>query len=308
MPVLKEEFTYPSVVGDADIHAIVWKPEGAPKAVLQLVHGMAEYVDRYDKLARWFAEQGIIVYGNDHLGHGQSVNDKYPLGYFGTKNENAAVFVDDVKGLTDIAKKENPGLPVVLFGHSMGSFVARLYLAKYGTELAAAVICGTAGTNPAIAAAKAATALFAKTSPKKPGKIMNSLAFGAYNKKTDNRTPFDWLSIDETNVNVYIDDPLCGFLFSNQGFRDLITMNDYMMKQDVIDAAPADLPICFIAGDEDPVGSYGEGVKEVFELYKKNHSDVSCKLYEGKRHEIHNEADGEVVYQDVYNFIKEKVL
>ncbi len=308
MPVLKEEFTYQSVVGDADIHAISWKPEGPVKAVLQLVHGMAEYIDRYDGMARWFAEHGIAVYGNDHLGHGLSVNDKYPLGYFGTNNENAAVFVDDVKGLTDIAKEQNPGLPVVLFGHSMGSFVARLYLAKYGEGLKAAVICGTAGTNPAIGAAKLATALFSKTSPKADGKIMNSLAFGSYNKKTDKRTAFDWLSVNEKNVDVYIDDPLCGFLFSNQGFRDLITMNDYMMKQDVIDAVPADLPICFIAGDEDPVGSYGAGVKEVVELFQKNHSDISCKLYEGKRHEIHNEEDGEVVYQDILNFIEEKAL
>ncbi|MBQ5580442.1 MAG: alpha/beta hydrolase, partial [Clostridia bacterium] len=130
----------------------------------------------------------------------------------------------------------------------------------------------------------------------------------SYNKKTDKRTAFDWLSVYEKNVDVYIDDPLCGFLFSNQGFRDLITMNDYMMKQEVIDAVPADLPICFIAGDEDPVGSYGAGVKEVVELFKKNHSDISCKLYEGKRHEIHNEEDGEVVYQDVLNFIEAKAL
>ena len=128
MPVLKEEFTFPSVVGDADIHAVSWKPEGPVKAVLQLVHGMAEYIDRYDGMARWFAERGIAVYGNDHLGHGLSVNDKYPLGYFGTKNQNAFVFRDDAKQLTDIAKEQNPGVPYVLFGHSMGSFVARIYL------------------------------------------------------------------------------------------------------------------------------------------------------------------------------------
>ena len=307
MPVLKEEFTFPSVVGNADIHGVSWKPEGAPKAILQIVHGMAEYADRYDKFARWFAERGVAVYGNDHLGHGQSVNDEYPLGYFGTKNENAAVFVDDAKALTDIAKKENPDVPVVLFGHSMGSFVARLYLAKYGEGLKAAVICGTAGTNPAIGAALAATALLSKTGPKKPGKLMNNLAFGSYNKKTDKRTGFDWLSVNEENVDVYIADPLCGFLFTNQGFRDLITMNNYMMKKEVIDACPADLPLCFIAGEEDPVGSYGEGVKEVVGLYQENHTDVSCKLYEGKRHEIHNEVDGEVVCQDILDFIEAKV-
>ena len=308
MPVLKEEFTFPSVVGDADIHAVSWKPEGPVKAVLQLVHGMAEYIDRYDGMARWFAERGIAVYGNDHLGHGLSVNDKYPLGYFGTKNQNAFVFRDDAKQLTDIAKEQNPGVPYVLFGHSMGSFVARIYLEKYSDELAAAIICGTAGPNPAIGAAKAATALFTKTSPKKDGKIMNSLAFGSYNKKTDKRTGFDWLSVNEKNVDVYIDDPLCGFLFSNQGFRDLITLNDYMVKDQVFEGCRADLPILLIAGDDDPVGAYGEGVKQTYESYKKGHSDVTMKLYEGKRHEIHNEEDGEVVYQDVLDFIEAKAL
>ena len=269
---------------------------------------MEEFIDRYDGMARWFAERGIAVYGNDHLGHGLSVNDKYPLGYFGTKNQNAFVFRDDAKQLTDIAKEQNPGVPYVLFGHSVGSSVARIYLEKYSDELAAAIICGTAGPNPAIGAAKAATALFTKTSPKKDGKIMNSLAFGSYNKKTDKRTGFDWLSVNEKNVDVYIDDPLCGFLFSNQGFRDLITLNDYMVKDQVFEGCRADLPILLIAGDEDPVGAYGEGVKQTYESYKKGHSDVTMKLYEGKRHEIHNEEDGEVVYQDVLDFIEAKAL
>ena len=308
MPVLKEEFTYTSVVGDADIHAISWKPDGPVKAVLQIIHGMAEYIDRYDKFARWFAERGIAVYGNDHLGHGSSVNDKYPLGYFGTSNENGFVFRDDAKKLTDLAKEQNPDVPYILFGHSMGSFVARTYLAAYGDSLNAAVICGTAGPNPLIGAALAASKLFSKTSPKADGKVMNNLAFGSYNKKTDKRTAFDWLSVNEENVDVYIADPLCGFLFSNQGFRDLITLNNYMVKDEVFDSVPADLPILLIAGDEDPVGAYGAGVQQTYDAYAKNHSDVSMKLYEGKRHEIHNETDGEVVYQDILNFIEEKTL
>lgn len=308
MPVLKEEFTYTSVVGDADIHAISWKPDGEIKAVLQIVHGMAEYIDRYDKFARWFAERGIAVYGNDHLGHGLSVNDTYPLGYFGTKNENGFVFRDDAKALTDLAKAENPGVPYVLFGHSMGSFLARTYLAKYGDGLDAAVICGTAGPNPLIGAALVASKLFSKTSPKAGGKVMDNLAFGSYNNKTDKRTTFDWLSVEETNVDAYIADPLCGFLFSNQGFRDLITLNNYMVKDEVFEGAPADLPIFLIAGAEDPVGAYGKGVQQTYDAYKKGHSDVTMKLYEGKRHEIHNEADGETVYQDILAFIEEKVL
>ena len=107
---------------------------------------------------------------------------------------------------------------------------------------------------------------------------------------------------------MYIDDPLCGFLFSNQGFRDLITLNDYICQDECIAGAPADLPLFFIAGSEDPVGEYGKGVQWTYEAYQKGHTDVQMKLYEGKRHEIHNEEDGEVVYQDVLNFIEEKAL
>ncbi len=308
MPVLKETFTFPSVVGDADIYAVSWKPDGPVKAVMQIMHGMAEHIERYDAMARWFAEKGVAVYGNDHLGHGRSINDTYPLGYFGTNNENCFVFRDDCKQLTDIAKKENPGVPFVAFGHSMGSFINRIYLEKYSDGVDAAVICGTAGPNPLIGAAKVATALFSKTSAKKPGKTMDKLAFGAYNDKTDKRTNFDWLSVNEDNVDTYIADPLSGFLFSNQGYRDLITLNDYMTNDEVFDSVKADLPIFLIAGADDPVGAYGKGVEQTYESYKKNHSDVTMKLYEGKRHEIHNEKDGEVVYQDIYDFIAEKVL
>lgn len=308
MPVLKETFTFPSVVGDADIYAVSWKPDGPVKAVLQLIHGMAEHIERYDGMARWFAEKGIAVYGCDHLGHGRSISDKYPLGYFGTGNANGFVFRDDTKKLTDLAKAENPGVPFAIFGHSMGSFVARTYLEKYSDGVDAAVICGTAGPNPLIGAAKLATALFSKTSPKKDGTVMDKLAFGTYNDKTDKRTKFDWLSINEDNVDTYIADPLSGFLFSNQGYRDLITLNDYICKDQVFDGARADLPILLIGGSEDPVSAYGKGVEQTFESYKKNHTDVQMKLYEGKRHEIHNEKDAEVVYQDVYDFLADKIL
>ena len=308
MAVIKEEFTFPSVVGDADIHAIAWKPEGTPKAIMQIVHGMAEYIDRYDGMANWLAERGVAVYGNDHLGHGLSVNDKYPLGYFGTENECGFVFRDDAKKLTDIIKKEYPDVPFVLYGHSMGSFLARTYLAKYGEGVKAAIICGTAGPNPLIGAALAATKIFNATSPKKGGTVMNSLAFGSYNNKTDKRTPFDWLSVNEKNVDDYIADPLCGFLFSNAGFRDLITLNNYMVKDEVFDGCPADLPIYLIAGAEDPVGAYGKGIQQTYDSYKKGHSDVTMKLYEGLRHEIHNEDDPEAVYQDILDFIEAKAL
>lgn len=306
MAVIKQEFLYRSSVGDCDIHAISWKPKGkeTPKAVIQIVHGMAEYIDRYDSVARYFAEHGYAVYGNDHLGHGQSVNENYPLGYFGESNKNGTVFVEDSHKLTQLAKQDNPGIPFVLFGHSMGSFVSRAYLAKYGYDLDAAVICGTSGPISGVdLAIKLAEKLSSKHG-KEAGNFLNKLAFSTYNLRTQHSTPFDWLSKDTENVRTYINDPLCGFCFSNRGFYDLFTLNKYIFSDSVIHGCPVQLPLFFIAGSNDPVGAYGKGVKKTAKLYKKaGVKTVKVKLYKGSRHEIHNDIDKVDVYNDIIHFI-----
>ncbi|MCQ2487278.1 MAG: lysophospholipase [Clostridia bacterium] len=304
MAVIKTEFTLPSTVGDLDLHAISWKPEGEVKAVLQIIHGMAEYIERYDAFATYFAEKGIAVYGLDHIGHGESVNDNYPLGYFGKDNECGKVFRDDAYELTKLAKAENPDKPYILFGHSMGSFVNRMYIAKYADAIDATIICGTAGPNPAILPALALTKVLKATRGKKPGKLMNMMAFGTYNARTPKKTAFDWLSFNEKNVEDYIADPLCGFLFTNSGFRDLITLNNAICQADTFAAVPADLPIYLIAGSEDPVSSYGKGIYQTYESFKKAHSNVEMKLYEGMRHEIHNETDPTEPLADILAFVE----
>ncbi len=309
MAVIKEEFLFPSAAGDCDIHAISWKPKGkSPKAVIQFVHGMAEYIDRYDSMARYFAEQGYAVYGNDHLGHGKSVNQKCPLGYFGTENRNGAVFVKDMKQLTDLAKTEFPGQPFFLFGHSMGSFLSRVYLSEYGEGLDGAIICGTAGPNPAAGFAVKLADAICKRHAKDPGVLLNKLAFSTYNARTRHYTSFDWLSKDQENVRVYVRDPLCGFLFSNQGFSDLLTLNQYIFSDAVIENCPKNLPMFFISGTGDPVGTYGKGVKKTVRLYRKSgHKKVSVKLYRGSRHEIHNDIDKVDVFKDMDHFMQ-KIL
>lgn len=306
MAVVKEEFLYRSSVGDCDIHAISWKPKkGTPRGVLQIIHGMAEYVDRYDSMARYFAEKGYAVYGNDHIGHGKSVNRKYPLGYFGENNENGATFVKDARLLTEIAKKENPEIPFILFGHSMGSFLARVYLSEYGDDLDAAIICGTGDKPSGLKIALKIADRKAKRRPAKDGALLNKLAFSSYNKKTKGYTDFDWLSTDEEVVRQYIKDPLCGFCFSNQGFRDLLTLNRHMVSDDVLVATPKSLPILFVAGTKDPVGNYGKGVKKTARLYKHADCNVKVKLYKGDRHEIHNEKNRKEVYKDLFKFMVE---
>lgn len=310
MAVIREDFTFTSTTGDLDIHAISWKPQdGKVKCVLQLVHGMAEYMDRYDEMARYFAERGIAVYGADHIGHGESINKDYHLGYFGRNNKAGRTFVDDAKLLTTIAKHENPGVPFVLFGHSMGSFVARAYSAIYGKELDAVIYCGTGGPPSFVAPLVGLMAAPLKLgSGKREAKLLNKLSFCTFNGKTDKRTDFDWLSVNEENVDKYIADPLCGFCFSKHGFYDLTTLLQFVSKKSTFKMIPKDLPILMIAGSEDPVGEYGVAIRRIFALLKlTGHKKAEKKLFAGSRHEIHNEKNNEEVYDTVYKFIEKNI-
>ncbi len=302
MAMNKTDFFFTSTTGDCEIHAARY--EGVnKKAIFQITHGMAEYIDRYEDFIEALVNDGFVVYAHDHIGHGKSINDNYPLGYFGQDNGAGNIFVKDCKKLTDIAKSENPGLPVFFFGHSMGSFVARKYISLYGEDLAGAVICGTGGPNPAAGIAIALASIFIKLKgAKTPGTVINNVAFGAYNDKTDKRTPFDWLTNKEAIVDKYIADPLCGFCFSYQGFKDMLGMLKYINTKPCYNQTPANLPIFLIAGAEDPVGSYGKGVETVAAEYKKGHSNVTLKLYPNDRHELLNELDKETVKADVINW------
>ena len=299
MAVTRTDFFFTSSVGDCEIHAAKWIGDEV-KAVFQINHGMAEYIDRYEGFAQYLASNGFAVYANDHIGHGKSVNEKYINGFFGQENVEGTVFVDDCKLLTDIAREENPGKPVFFFGHSMGSFVARKYIALYGEGLKGAVVCGTGGPNPANGIAIVLAKLMCKLKgDTAEGKFINSLAFGAYNKRTEQRTGFDWLTKDTEIVDKYIADPKCGFLFTNHGFRDMLELLSFVNSKDCYAATEKSLPIFLIAGAEDPVGPYGDGVKTVFEAYKANGNPVEIKLYEGDRHEILNELDKDAVMADV---------
>lgn len=298
----RTDFFFTSSTGDCEIHAAKW--EGTEKrAIFQINHGMAEHIERYVGFAEFLADNGFVVYANDHIGHGKSLNDTYKPGFFGMDNAEGAVFADDCKILTDIAKEENPGLPMFFFGHSMGSFVARRYGALYGDGLKGLVVCGTGGPNPANDIAIFLADVVSKIKGVgADGKLINSLAFGSYNKRTDKRTPFDWLTKDESIVDKYIADPLCGFLFSNRGFRDMLTLLKFVNSADCYSATKKELPIFLIAGKEDPVGPYGTGVEKVYEAYKKNGNPAEIKLYDGDRHEILNELDKDKVMSDILDW------
>ena len=210
--MVKREFTFPSADGKTAIHAVEWLPEGAPRAVLQIAHGVSEYVLRYEDFAGYLTERGFAVVGNDHLGHGLSVSDGAPRLYFGPKGSWNWV-VEDMEQLRKLTHRQFPNLPYFLLGHSMGSFLTRTYLIRYPGTVKAAVIMGT-GWQPraAITGGLAlANAIAAVSGENATSELVTELAFGSYNKLfAPNRTKVDWLSADESNVDDYIADPLCG--------------------------------------------------------------------------------------------------
>ncbi len=303
MEVIRKEYSIPSKSGVADVFARCWAPSDGPKAIFQIVHGMAEHGERYEEFANFLCQKGFAVLVDDHVGHGRSVKSDAELGYFGESGGWNA-FVEDERALTELIAKEYPGLPIVFFGHSMGSFIAREYIRRYGKDerIKAAIFCGTSGKNPAssVAITLAGTIAKAKGSKHK-SKFIDKLAFGTYNKKIpDAKTPFDWLSSDTEQVEKYIADDKCGFLFTAAGYKDLFTILTKVSGKDWYNDVYKNIPILLTAGEDDPVGQYGEGVKQVYnDLKLAGKKDVTLKLYPGMRHEILNEVDRATVYEDI---------
>lgn len=295
--------TFNSRDGVHNIRYHVWFPEKEPVGVVQIAHGMSEYAKRYDGFARFLTEHGFVVCANDHLGHGGSVNEASELGYFAPK-EGWETVVKDMHTLTGLMKKSYPGLPFFLFGHSMGSFLARAYTTWFGSELTGAVYCGTAGPMKgtemlllAVDAAKHRHNEFYRSN------TINKVAFGSYNKKIDSpRTGFDWLTRDNDIVDAYIADDKCGFVFTLNGFENLGRLLWFISQEKWFSTIRKDLPMLLIAGDADPVGNYGEGVKKVFNKLISYSAAARIRLYEGARHELTNELNREEVYQDVLDF------
>ena len=291
-------FTFPSTAGP-ELDARAWLPEGQPKAVLQLVHGMAEHIDRYDAPARSLAEQGYLVVGHTHLGHGPKAEIK---GYFAKENGWQRL-IDDVHALRRRTQTEHPDLPYFLLGHSMGSFIARCYLREHAEGLAGCALCGTGHFNRITAGTGVAVSslICLLGGEKKPSALVDKLGFSSSNKPfAPNRTPYDWLSRDEAEVDKYIADPHCGFVFTGSGYRDLFRGLLRLTDLSELQKIPKNLPLLLFSGDHDPVGGMGEGVKKVAEEFRQTgFTDVTLKLYPGGRHELFNELNRDEVCADL---------
>lgn len=305
----RKEFYFPSSDGLTQIHAVEWQVEN-PIGIVQIAHGVSEYALRYEPFAQYLNSKGFAVVANDHIGHGLSLADGAAPLYFGRHNGWQHV-VDDVYTLRDMTGKKYPELPYFLLGHSMGSFIARTYLIRYPGTLSGAIIMGTGQQSPALILGGRA---FAKIEGRRIGfdqfsPAVDQLAFGAYNKPfAPNRTKFDWLSVNEENVDAYIADPLCGGGASIGLFSDMLGGIGFIGKQSNVNTMNVNTPVLFVSGDHDPVGDMGRGVKKAYASFRKaGVKDVSFKLYPGLRHEILNEACREEVYEDLWKWIEQRM-
>lgn len=309
MPTFKD-FYFNSSTGKNKIHARMCVPDAEPRAIVQIIHGIAEYIDRYDEFMSFLADNGIIAVGTDHLGHGKSIESEEQTGFFAYDNGwDYAVRDEEVLRL---AMHENyPELPIIVFGHSMGSFMARTLLIRYPDAFNAAIISGTGNQGAALVngglfMGNLVTGL---KGAHHYSKFLNNLAFGSYNKIYDNpKTEYDWLSRDEANVQKYIDDPLCGFIPSCSLFRDMMTGVKFITNKKNLTAMNKDMPVYFMSGDMDPVGECGKGVQKAYNNFLEvGMKDVSIKLYPGGRHEMLNEINKDEVYTDILAWLDSKI-
>ena len=291
------------------VHVCRWEPEGKPCAILQIVHGIAEYAARYDHFADFMTRHGFLVVAEDHMGHGESMDKETVRGYF-TGGWFAAV--GDTYRLLEQMKAEFPDVPYILFGHSMGSFMVRTILQEYSDSgITGCVICGT-GWLPEVvvrSGLQLANTVCRKSGEKVPSELLNKVVFAGYNKRVEHKkTAFDWLNRDEKAVAAYIADEKCGFIPCAGLLRDMLTGILHIQKKSNLLKMRKELPVYFIAGGDDPVGDFGKGVRKAAARFTASGmQQVACRIYPLCRHEILNEINRQEVYEDVLEWAEKLI-
>lgn len=306
MNYIHRDITFPSSDGKSTIHAELFIPsDNNIRGVVQISHGMTDYIGRYKGMAEALCLSGYALIGNDHLGHGDSVATPDDYGFFASKNGYKYV-IDDVKKMNAIIREEFPSVPVILLGHSMGSFIARLYAVKYPESIDALIIHGTAGPNPATGAGKLIVKLLrAIKGERHRSKFICSLADGGYNKGFD---PAEgdgaWLTRDPSMVADRKGNPKNDFIFTLAAYEDLFTFLGDCNDGAWFKAFPKELHTLVVSGDKDPVGDFGKGVRYVYDNLKNNGADVELKLYPEARHELFNETNRDEVFADLVKWLE----
>lgn len=302
-----EILSYPSADGKHTVAAYLYTMPGVPvRAVLQLSHGMCEYVQRYCPMAEFYAAQGIALAGNDHLGHGSTV-PKEDYGHFADVGGREAVR-EDLHTMNTLLHGRYPGLPLFLYGHSMGSFFARWYAETWPDSISALVLSGTAGPSAANDLGYLLSGLLAKVhGPRYRSALMAKLNFGSYCKGiAAPHSPNDWLTRDEAIVRAYDADEQCMFRFTAAAYHDMLWVLRHVSSKNWARSIPKNLPVLLIAGDGDPVGSYGAGVRAVWAMLgDAGVQDLTCQIYEGARHELHNEINRAEVFDYVLTWLED---
>ena len=301
--------TFLSCNGKTQIHVRRCTPEGRIVGVVQIAHGIAEHIERYDDFASFLAGNGFLVVGNDHLGHGKSISDESDLGFF-AENGGWQLVVGDMRKLYESTHAEFPDVPYFLFGHSMGSFLSRTYIIKYPKGLDGVILCGTGQQIPPIVASgKLLGRQVRRRGVRYQSELINQVAFGSYNNRIKaRRTAYDWLSRDSAVVDRYIEDPLCGFIPTVELFLDMLEGIEFIGAQKNIKRMDPSLPIFLISGEQDPVGEYGKGVLRVYKAFlSAGMTGVIMKLYPECRHELLNELNRDEVMADILGWLKTRL-
>ena len=310
MNIEKREYKVLSSDGVHQLAGVVYLPKGEPVGFFHVVHGMTEYIGRYEKFMTEMAEHGWICFGYDHLGHGHTVNDAGELGYI-AKKDGWRFLVADVHRFAETAmaefSPENQELPYVLMGHSMGSFIVRL-----ATETCMhpdrLIIMGTGGPNPVAGIGLVLIKIIkALRGDRHISKLLDDVAFGNYNDAWGGGTDVDtdpWLTSDVSVRMRYYADPLCTFQFTASAMGDLVTLTKESNRKQWFTNMPKDVPVLLVSGKEDPVGNFGEGVKKVHNGLLKAGVKSEMKIYENARHEILNDISYNDVVRDILAFCK----
>ncbi len=303
------ETVYQVMSDGVSIARYEWLAQGNPRAVILIVHGMAEHALRYDGFAKKACDLGFAVFSSDHRGHGKTARSKTDLGYLADKDGFFRV-VEDQREIVDEIHKGYPNIPVIILGHSFGSFISQNYIENYSDTVSGCILSGSAGPNPSLAFGRFIVNIICLFSGRrKYSSFLDKMSFGSFNDSIENhKTEYDWLSRDEAEVQKYIDDEFCGFSCTSGFYQDL--MRGLKKTHSVKEMAriPEKFPVLMISGDSDPVSNNGKSLKKLFEIYKNNSlQDVKIKLYEGARHEILNEVNKEEVINDIFAWIEERI-
>lgn len=301
------EYRFPSADGKNTIYAEIYTPKHvAPRGIVQLAHGMIDYTGRYTALASFLCDHGFIFAGNHHLGHGKSVADSNDFGFFAERDGYKYV-IKDVHSMNKYLHKTHPDLPIILLGHSMGSFISRIYVAEYPSTVSGLIIHGTGGPNPLVGVGK----LLAKIITSFYGshhrsELINNMAFGSYNKRYPKEEGHNaWLTRDLLKVADRDTNEFTSFKFTVSGYTDLFTFLAASNSKSWFKRYPTKMPTLIMSGDMDPVGNYGKGPAYVYkQLMINGASDVTLKMYEGARHELFKEINADEVFLDILTWLE----